>query len=62
MQRIAVFQKLTQAQNKRLTFDFKVACGYAIYDPTKDKKLEDLIHRADASMYSRKKRMKMAQK
>ena len=62
MQRIAVFQKLTQAQNKRLTFDFKVACGYAIYDPTKDKKLEDLIHRADASMYSRKERMKMAQK
>lgn len=58
LQRIAVFQKLAEGQNKRLEFEFKVACGYAIYEPKRDRRIEDLIHRADASMYERKQRMK----
>lgn len=61
LQRLAVFQKLSNEQNKRLEFDFKVACGYAIYDSQKDNRVEDLIHRADASMYERKQRMKAEQ-
>lgn len=58
LQRLAVFQRLAGEQNKRLEFTFQVAWGYAIYEPVKDNRIEDLIHRADASMYEHKQRMK----
>lgn len=58
LQRLAVFQRLVLEQDKRLEFTFQVAWGYAIYNPHKDNRIEDLIHRADASMYGRKQKMK----
>lgn len=58
LQRLAVFQRLVLEQDKRLEFTFQVAWGYAIYNPHNDNRIEDLIHRADASMYGRKQKMK----
>lgn len=57
-QRIEVFRRLCAEQNKYLQFHFRVACGYSMYDPERDRKVEDVIHRADAAMYECKMRMK----
>lgn len=38
-----------------------VACGFTVYDPKSDQKLEDMINRADELMYKEKQRQKDAQ-
>ncbi len=38
------------------------AIGAAFYDPTVDKDIDDLLKRADAAMYERKKEMKAIRK
>ena len=38
--------------------DMKIACGYAVYDPEKDRNLEETRNRADARMYKNKREIK----
>ncbi|MBR4344227.1 MAG: diguanylate cyclase [Lachnospiraceae bacterium] len=46
--------------NKRSRSGPVVACGMAVYDPEKDKKVDDVYERADKQMYVKKKEMKSA--
>lgn len=61
LQRLAVFQRLYNSQNNRLDFEFRIASGYAIYDPKKDRNIDALVQRADAAMYHKKMTMKSQQ-
>ncbi len=58
MQRLALFQKLVNEQDKHLDFTFMVASGYALFDAKQDKTFEDTVRRADLQMYARKRSMK----
>ncbi len=44
--------------NKRSRSGPVVACGMAVYDPEKDKKVDDVYKRADVQMYANKKKLK----
>jgi len=46
------------SQNSENNFQMAVAAGYAAFDSTKDKNLQDTMKRADAEMYNRKQELK----
>lgn len=50
----ARFGEIVRREAQNLDFPFRVAIGYASYDPQKDNSLSDLIRRSDEMMYRSK--------
>ena len=50
------FGELIAGENTRFSFPFGVSCGYASYDPQRDRTVRDVIRRSDAMMYENKKK------
>lgn len=50
----ARFGEIVRQEARQLDFPFRVAIGYASYDPEKDHSLRDLISRSDEMMYRNK--------
>ncbi len=46
-------------ENERCAYDFYVAAGYAFFDEQEDRTILDTVRRADNSMYSVKRALKM---
>lgn len=57
-EKIATFNELVEQTSESLEFPFRVAVGYALYDPEQDPDLYNTIRRSDAMMYLDKKRKK----
>lgn len=55
------FNSLVARDAQRLDYPFRVALGYALFDPEKDKDIQDTLRRSDAMMYQDKKQKKQAQ-
>ena len=53
-QKAARFGEIIRQEARTLDFPFRVAIGYASYDPQKDRSLRDLIRRSDEMMYRNK--------
>ena len=51
-------ERAVKEHNSHSTIPVSIACGYAIYDPKRDKNLEDVFLRADKNMYSLKQSQK----
>jgi len=51
-------EAICKYRQENLDEDFGIACGYAMYDPSIDKDIEETRHRADLSMYENKKETK----
>ena len=50
------FQELIRQESSKFEFPFGVSCGYASYDPARDRTVRDVIRRSDEMMYENKKR------
>ena len=50
--------RAVKEHNTHSTVPVSIACGYAIYDPKRDKSLDDVFIRADRNMYSLKQSQK----
>ena len=50
----ARFEEIIRQEARTLDFPFRVAVGYASYDPEKDGSLRDVIRRSDEMMYRNK--------
>lgn len=50
--------RAVKEHNTHSTIPVSIACGYAIYDPKRDKSLDDVFIRADKNMYSLKQSQK----
>lgn len=51
----------TFIETEAISLPISIAKGFAIFDPSTDKKFADVFNRADTEMYQNKKRMKLAQ-
>ena len=50
------FEELILQESEKFEFPFSVACGYASYDPARDRTVRDVIRRSDEMMYQNKKK------
>ena len=57
-EKLALFDELVEQSNASLGFPFRVAAGYAVFDPEQDENLYHTIRRSDAMMYLDKKQKK----
>ena len=57
-EKIDIFNELVERSNESPEFPFRVAVGYAVYDPEQDTDLYNTIRRSDAMMYLDKKQKK----
>ena len=58
-QKAAHFGEVVRQEAQSLSFPFRVAIGYACYDPVKDRALRDVIRRSDEMMYRNKELQKL---
>ena len=58
-QKAAHFGEVVRQEAQSLSFPFRVAIGYACYDPAKDRALRDVILRSDEMMYRNKELQKL---